>query len=1855
MKVAAILLVCAIAHAQNIDLNDNGCPIDPSIEKLYPHEHCDKFYQCTHGELVLHNCTSNLLFNVDKQECDWPEDVDCGNRTIPEPCENENDNTSNENESSESENECNCNPQEAPSICAKDGSDGTLIAHENCNQFYKCFNGKHVALSCPGTLLYDAYKKQCDWPENVECGDRIIPEPCENDNDNTSTENGGNSSETDNDNGNNNRTCNCNPQEAPSICTKDGSDGTLIAHENCNQFYKCYNGKPVAMNCPGELLYDPYKEQCDWPENVECGDRIIPEPCENENDNNNTENGSNSSETNNDNGSNNRTCNCNPQEAPSICTKDGSDGTLIAHENCNQFYKCYNGKPVAMNCPGELLYDPYKEQCDWPENVECGDRIIPEPCENENDNNNTENGSNSSETDNDNGNNNRPCNCNPQEAPSICAKDGSDGTLIAHENCNQFYKCYNGKPVAMNCPGELLYNSYTEQCDWPENVECGDRIIPEPCENENDNNNTENGSNSSETDNDNGSNNRTCNCNPQEAPSICAKDGSDGTLIAHENCNQFYKCYNGQPVAMNCPGELLYNSYKEQCDWPENVECGDRIIPEPCENENDNNNTENGSNSSETDNDNGNNNRTCNCNPQEAPSICAKDGSDGTLIAHENCNQFYKCYNGQPVAMKCPGVLLYNSYTEQCDWPENVECGDRIIPDPSENDNDNDSTENGGNSSETDNDNGNNNRTCNCNPQEAPSICAKDGSDGTLIAHENCNQFYKCYNGKPVAMNCPGELLYDPYKEQCDWPENVECGDRIIPEPCENENDNNNTENGSNSSETDNDNGSNNRTCNCNPQEAPSICAKDGSDGTLIAHENCNQFYKCYNGKPVAMNCPGELLYNSYTEQCDWPENVECGDRIIPEPCENENDNNNTENGSNSSETDNDNGNNNRPCNCNPQEAPSICTKDGSDGTLIAHENCNQFYKCYNGKPVAMNCPGELLYDPYKEQCDWPENVECGDRIIPEPCENENDNNNTENGSNSSETDNDNGNNNRPCNCNPQEAPSICAKDGSDGTLIAHENCNQFYKCYNGQPVAMNCPGELLYNSYTEQCDWPENVECGDRIIPEPCENENDNNNTENGSNSSETDNDNGNNNRTCNCNPQEAPSICAKDGSDGTLIAHENCNQFYKCYNGKPVAMKCPGVLLYNSYKEQCDWPENVECGDRIIPGPGENDIDNNSTENGGSSSETDNDNGNNNRTCNCNPQEAPSICAKDGSDGTLIAHENCNQFYKCYNGNPVAMNCPGELLYDPYKEQCDWPENVECGDRIISGPGENDNDNNSTENGGNSSETDNDNGNNNRTCNCNPQEAPSICAKDGSEGTLIAHENCNQFYKCFNGKPVAMNCPGELLYNSYTEQCDWPENVECGDRIIPEPCENENDNNNTENGSNSSETDNDNGNNNRTCNCNPQEAPSICAKDGSDGTLIAHENCNQFYKCYNGKPVAMNCPGELLYDPYKEQCDWPENVECGDRIIPEPCENESDNNGTENGGSGGDSENGNGTCNCNPQEAPSICARDGTNGDLVAHENCNQFYMCFNGKPHSMTCPGELLYNAHEKQCDWPEKVACGDRIIPEPSENENNSTENGGNSGESENDNNNGTCNCNPQEAPLICEKDQSNGELVAHENCNQFYQCFNRQPMPMKCPGILLYNPYKQQCDWPENVHCGDRVITPPSENDNSDSNEEDISTEIDINNNRTCNCDPNQAESICKKDNSDSTLIAHETCNKFYVCNFGMPVAMKCGNNLLYNPYKEICDWPENVDCGNRVRLESDDNEGGCNCIPTQAPLICAREGSDNTVIAHENCNQYYLCSNGKPIAFTCFSSLLYNPYKQQCDWPENVNCGYRLH
>ncbi len=85
-----------------------------------------------------------------------------------------------------------------------------------------------------------------------------------------------------------------------------------------------------------------------------------------------------------------------------------------------------------------------------------------------------------------------------------------------------------------------------------------------------------------------------------------------------------------------------------------------------------------------------------------------------------------------------------------------------------------------------------------------------------------------------------------------------------------------------------------------------------------------------------------------------------------------------------------------------------------------------------------------------------------------------------------------------------------------------------------------------------------------------------------------------------------------------------------------------------------------------------------------------------------------------------------------------------------------------------------------------------------------------------------------------------------------------------------------------------------------------------------------------------------------------------------------------------------------------------------------------------------------------------------------------------------------------------------------------------------------------------------------------------------------------------------------------------------------------------CDYPENVDCGDRPIC--DENDENCEMQPTEAPTPCDEVpcGDSTEYIELGPCEECYCeCSGGNVYYLCCADGLFYNPDTELCDWDYN--------
>ncbi|KAK9685083.1 Chitin binding Peritrophin-A domain [Popillia japonica] len=132
------------------------------------------------------------------------------------------------------------------------------------------------------------------------------------------------------------------------------------------------------------------------------------------------------------------------------------------------------------------------------------------------------------------------------------------------------------------------------------------------------------------------------------------------------------------------------------------------------------------------------------------------------------------------------------------------------------------------------------------------------------------------------------------------------------------------------------------------------------------------------------------------------------------------------------------------------------------------------------------------------------------------------------------------------------------------------------------------------------------------------------------------------------------------------------------------------------------------------------------------------------------------------------------------------------------------------------------------------------------------------------------------------------------------------------------------------------------------------------------------------------------------------------------------------------------------------------------------------------------------------------------------------------------------------------------------------------------------------------------------------------------------------------------------------CSIFYKCETGEPHLYQCPSDLYFNPEINVCDWPEQVDCGmgtggngnggdngngenNGNGGDGGDGDGNGNGSGTgECP---AENGEYVTLLPHEtDCTLFYKCDWGTPILQACPDGLHFNPTLSVCDFSEQAGC-----
>ncbi|CAH1974260.1 unnamed protein product [Acanthoscelides obtectus] len=321
-------------------------------------------------------------------------------------------------------------------------------------------------------------------------------------------------------------------------------------------------------------------------------------------------------------------------------------------------------------------------------------------------------------------------------------------------------------------------------------------------------------------------------------------------------------------------------------------------------------------------------------------------------------------------------------------------------------------------------------------------------------------------------------------------------------------------------------------------------------------------------------------------------------------------------------------------------------------------------------------------------------------------------------------------------------------------------------------------------------------------------------------------------------------------------LFRSTSCNKFVHCSSGNAIEQSCPDGLSFNS-KGYCDFPQNVDCNEGS---PTANNA-------GGSAAKGDSSSSSWSPPPSVQspdyvtslsigispPQNAlPSGNAENviGSSPSIsrlkkscrkargqFASTYCDKYINCWDGQAIEEKCPSGLLFSD-KGYCDFPQNVNCGGRILGDAIHHQQVSLGQQGEG--------------ATNVGSSECPLL------SGTFRDKTSCNKYFTCIANQVVArQECPQGLFFNDYLGVCDFSSRVDCSkepvyfqsakkDQIIYT-------------GTNDLE----------------------CIEEF--GAFRDIGNCSTFYICVSNKLVAKySCPEGLSFNDNLGICDYSKNVNC-------------------------------------------------------------------------------------------------------------------------------------------------------------------------------------------------------------------------------------------------------------------------------------------------------------------------------------------------------------------------------------
>ncbi|XP_059615685.1 uncharacterized protein LOC132261131 isoform X2 [Phlebotomus argentipes] len=155
-------------------------------------------------------------------------------------------------------------------------------------------------------------------------------------------------------------------------------------------------------------------------------------------------------------------------------------------------------------------------------------------------------------------------------------------------------------------------------------------------------------------------------------------------------------------------------------------------------------------------------------------------------------------------------------------------------------------------------------------------------------------------------------------------------------------------------------------------------------------------------------------------------------------------------------------------------ECPAFAT-----GQFAYVMDCRQYLNCWKGRGYIQSCPPGTLFNPETSACDHPSKVVCVTFDTPVQREK------PARLQFQPQRQNPTSIQSRGFGDSPQTRREPKCAPGSSGLTEHPYDCSKFLNCANGVTYIQDCGPGTVFNPIFSICDWPHNVNCGSKALPD--------------------------------------------------------------------------------------------------------------------------------------------------------------------------------------------------------------------------------------------------------------------------------------------------------------------------------------------------------------------------------------------------------------------------------------------------------------------------------------------------------------------------------------------------------------------------------------------------------------------------------------------------------------------------------------------------------------------------------------------------------------------------------------------------